>query len=329
MKKLIIQNSHFQTLLIDFESWLATLNHPPKTVETLPIHTRELLHFLENQNPPIQHITELTKPLVKEFWVQVQQRKNERTGGGLSINHCNKMTVAINKFLNYLRSNQIHTLEMKLPRQKSFTAERTILTIEEVKQLYQATYTSHRQGNEALSLRDRAMLGIYYGAGCRLTEGTQLNITDLDWKTPALIVRKGKLNKQRIVPIPNTVAEDMYTYIQNGREFFLKENKTNTEALLLSMFGERMSHSGIHTRITQLVALAGINKRITAHCLRHSIATHLLEAGTDIILIAQMLGHSTLDSTQIYAHINKRNQNRQEMQRIWKQQTPFTNTSNV
>jgi len=100
------------------------------------------------------------------------------------------------------------------------------------------------------------------------------------------------------------VADDLETYINQGRETFRSFKKSvNPEALLLSMQVKRMCGNAVIKRVQQLASVAGINKAVRLHTLRHSIATHLLEAGMTLEEVSQLLGHASIESTQIYTHL--------------------------
>lgn len=162
--------------------------------------------------------------------------------------------------------------------------------------------------------RDRAILAIFYGCGLRKSEGSALNITDINLEKRLLFVRKGKGNKQRYVPIANKAAADIRAYLEKGRYWFLEYqyrgikgrqyvNKTNADssaALFLGITGKRMLT--FYKRFEYLQK-EGVVRPFSTHTLRHSIATHLLQSGMDIEEIAKFLGHSSLESTQLYTHI--------------------------
>jgi integrase/recombinase XerD len=168
--------------------------------------------------------------------------------------------------------------------------------------------------------RDRAIIAIFYGCGLRRSEGKNLNITDIDLQKQLLFVRKGKGNKQRYVPIAAKHLQDIKDYLQEGREWFLMNNDANETwqskrhgvplvkkinaddtAFFVSQQSVRMRE--FYQRLEQMKTRAKLEKNLTLHGLRHSIATHLLQSGMDIEEIAKFLGHSSLASTQIYTHI--------------------------
>jgi integrase/recombinase XerD len=170
---------------------------------------------------------------------------------------------------------------------------KTFLTPIEIKRLYEATT------EDKLGLRDKAMLALYYGCGLRKNEGLSLNVNDILFEKELVLVRKGKGYKARYVPLTGlnkTVIED---YLNYSRPYLLNGKKE--EALLLNVNGKRLKTP--FERICKLKREAGIKKPVGLHTLRHSIATHLLQSGMKLEQIQRFLGHSSLESTQIYTHV--------------------------
>jgi site-specific recombinase XerD len=322
MKSLQLHSSHYQYLEKAFKEYLQILGYAEPTVNSWPVHVRELLHWFEKQN--VKQITSVQSKTVDEFISYIKRRKNLKYKGGLSSSHINKIINAVNTFAKFLNSTGKYILDITPKREFTDTEERTILTIEEVKQLYEATFLPHRQNPIAIGQRDRAIIAVFYGCGLRRSEGMNLNITDIDLQQKLLFVRKGKGNKQRYVPIANRHAEDLRSYLQEGREWFLYNHDTKEmwqsrrygkplpkkappleglgeAAFFISMYGSRFT--AMDVRLKYLQKKANIEKNVTLHGLRHSIATHLLSSGMDIEEIAKFLGHSSLASTQIYTHI--------------------------
>lgn len=280
-------------------------------------HIREFLHYLESIH--VEHITSVTVHHVNDFTTYIKRRKSHRkNGSGLSVNHINTIINAVTVFSKFLNSTGKYFLDFKADREQIEAIERTILTVSEVKELYEATFLPHRENTIAIGQRDRAIIAVFYGCGLRRSEGKQLNISDVDLENKLLFVRKGKGNKQRYVPIANKHFENIRSYLTEGREWFLydhfynyhnvkhgkpyeKKQSADDSAFFVGIFGNRMNE--FYQRLEVMKQRAEINKAVTLHGLRHSIATHLLQSGMDIEEIAKFLGHSSLASTQIYTHI--------------------------
>ena len=171
------------------------------------------------------------------------------------------------------------------------------LTENEVERLLEAPNT-----DTAIGVRDRSMLETLYGAGLRVSELVSLpvNAVSLDngW-----VRLTGKGSRERLVPLGEFAVEWIGIYLQHHRPELLKGRVCDD--LFVTARGRRMTRQAFWVNIRKYSLKAGIQTEITPHSLRHSFATHLLNNGTDIRTIQQMLGHSDLSTTQIYTHISK------------------------
>jgi integrase/recombinase XerD len=325
MKSLPIQSRHYNYLLQSYKEYLQVTGYAETTWQSWPVHVREFLHYTESKN--IQHITAIETNHINDFIQHIKRRKNKTTDGALSSSSINKIINGVNVFAKFLNSTGSYFFELTAQRAETDVAERNILTIAEIKQLYEASFLPYEWNNAAMGQRDRAIIALYYGCGLRRSEGVQLNITDIDLQRRLLFVRKAKGNKQRYVPIAAKHVEDISDYLQQGREWFLQYHETNAswycehkgiplpkkttpvkgtlkaagEAFLVTHHGARFINP--EYRIKYLQSKAAIERPVTLHGLRHSIATHLLQSGMELEEIAQFLGHASLVSTQIYTHI--------------------------
>ncbi|MGC8927229.1 MAG: tyrosine recombinase XerC [Myxococcota bacterium] len=149
---------------------------------------------------------------------------------------------------------------------------------------------------DVLSLRDRAMVELMYGSGLRVSELVSVNISDLDTKNRTLrVIGKGK--KERIVPLGSYSVESINEYLSKRSELI----KGETDALFLNKDGGRITTRSVARIIKKYLHKCAINKNVSPHTLRHSFATHLLGSGADIRFIQELLGHSSLSTTQRYA----------------------------
>lgn len=316
MKHLTLQSPHFIYLEKSFKEWLSIIGYAETTVKSIPIHVHEFFYYLEQQQ--ITQLSQVTSNKAYQFITYIKSRKSERTGTALSAASINKIILAMNLFVKYVNTTGKHILDITPRKIGNDTLERTILTQEEIKALYEGTFEPQRQNSKAMGQRDRAIIAIFYGCGLRKDEGTRLNLSDIDTYKGLVFVKKAKGNKQRYVPIATKHLEDIKSYLEEGRNWFLLEHKavfyykkgtkkqnTDDEAFFLNMEGKRMN--AFYQRISFMKERAGIEKEFSTHTFRHSIATHLLQSGMPIEEIAKFLGHSSLDSTQIYTHIVNEN----------------------
>ena len=161
-------------------------------------------------------------------------------------------------------------------------------------------------GNTILGIRDRAILELLYGTGMRVGELVNLNVLDIDLYEKTVKVF-GKGSKERILPLGNPSIKAIQEYI-TSRNLFIKNIpiiKIDLNAFLLNRFGGRISARSIRRIIIKYMKIAGLNKKVSPHVLRHSFATHLLGGGADLRSVQELLGHESLSTTQIYTHITK------------------------
>ena len=305
MKKLILKNESFQYIEKSFREWLDILGYAESTVYNLPNHIRELFYFLEQNN--INHITELDNYIIKEHYQNLKLRSNDRKGGGLSNGSLNKHLQALYKFTDYLRqSGRLVLPTLNIDWETDDTGEIETLTQEEIQLLYKATYGYNENNKlEPFNARDRAMLTVFYGCGLRRNEGYHLDLSDIDFDRRILHVRKGKANKERLVPFNKTNSQYLQEYIYDSRPQIVLDKRNN--ALFISQKGNRMNAQSMAIRLKLLQQrtddLQLQEKNVRLHVLRHSIATHLLQNGMPLEKISTFLGHNSLESTQVYTHL--------------------------
>jgi integrase/recombinase XerD len=215
--------------------------------------------------------------------------------GGLSYSYQNQLISAVKKFYKEICREVIDIGEFSRPRVRHRLPN--VLSKEEVRSILTAP------GNE----KHRAMLGIIYGCGLRRSEMITLEPGDIDRDRMLLTVRQSKGFKDRIVPLSPKLLELIDGYVKRYRPgVYLFEGQQH---------GAPYSAASIEKVFKTAVEKAGIKKSITLHGLRHSYATHLLEAGTDLRYIQELLGHRSSKTTEIYTHVTEKS--------IQKIRTPF------
>ncbi|OFS23277.1 tyrosine recombinase XerD [Corynebacterium sp. HMSC04H06] len=172
------------------------------------------------------------------------------------------------------------------------------LSVDEVSALIDAV----PQGPEAtaLDLRDRALLEMLYGTGARISELMRVDVDDISGGD-GIIKLEGKGGKERLVPVGSMAQAAVDAYLVRGRPAL---SRGLSPAVFLNTRGKRLSRQSAWAVIQQAVARAGLSKKISPHTLRHSFATHLLEGGADVRTVQELLGHSSVTTTQIYTHVS-------------------------
>ncbi|WP_027414587.1 tyrosine recombinase XerC [Aneurinibacillus terranovensis] len=153
-----------------------------------------------------------------------------------------------------------------------------------------------------LGARDRAMLEILYGSGIRVSELVGLTTKSIDASIGTALVF-GKGAKERYVPLGSYAIESYRTYVEKFRPVLAKEKKTN--ALFLNIRGEALTDRSVRRMINKYVDRASEMLKVSPHTFRHTFATHLLDNGADLRSVQEMLGHSSISSTQIYTHVTR------------------------
>jgi len=292
----MLKSPEFLLLIKSFGKWLNTLEYAQSTVVISINYLRDFFEYLEKNK--LNSISAIDKTVIEIYHEYLQIRKNKRQSGSLSQNYIISNINALKRFVRYLQvtGKQSFEVDLHIPVEKEY--HKTILTQEEIKALYNAC------DNSTLGIRDRAMLSVYYGCGLRREEGIHLDVKDIGLKERLIYVQKGKGNRERYVPMSESIKEDLENYIYVAREKILSFKNISNPALFLSYRAKRVHGNSLIDRLHQLIEKAGINKRAGFHTLRHSIATHLLQSGMSLENVSKFLGHTTLESTQIYTHLS-------------------------
>ena len=285
----------YNRLIEGYREWLRALNYADGSIKVGPEYVREFFEWLV-MNYTFTSIDEITEEMENGFFEYLEKRGSKRTGLGLSISYIRSYQVELRRFSRYLnQTNQGHLgLSMMLARVERKPVE--VFTKGEIQSLYGSC------ADDFLGMRDRAMVSVYYGCGLRRNEGANLEIKDVQLSRSMLHVRKGKNYKERYVPMVGRVQKDLVEYLEYGRPRLATGGTGNH--FFVSYRGGTVGGQMLGERLKRLKKLAQINREGTLHALRHSIATHLLQAGMSLENIARFLGHSSLESTQIYTHIS-------------------------
>ncbi len=174
----------------------------------------------------------------------------------------------------------------------------SVLSIEEILSLMDLL-----KDNDPLTLRNLALIELIYGSGLRVSELLNLKLNNIHFSANyAKILGKG--NKERIVPLGEMSLIALKNYFANGRPLLLKNNVS--DYVFLNLYGNQLSRQGFYKILKEIAIEANITKEISPHTLRHSFATHLLEAGVDLKTLQDLLGHKDISTTQIYTHISQK-----------------------
>lgn len=246
---------------------------------------KKMAEYFERQG--ITDVAKVNKTNINSYILYL-----ERTCGSTATQ--SRYIASMKAFFMYLRNENniatLPTLEIKAPHVEKKTPD--VLSVEEMMLLLQQP-----DCNTAKGKRDKAMLELLYATGIRVTELISLRLSDVNMELS--YIQCHSRGKARIVPFHRGTKEALMEYLLGARMMFLKEN--DTDILFTNYAGEPMSRQGFWKLMKTYAAQAGIDKGITPHTLRHSFAAHLVENGADLRAVQEMMGHSDLSSTQIYA----------------------------
>ncbi|MDW7650615.1 MAG: tyrosine recombinase XerC [Bacillota bacterium] len=175
------------------------------------------------------------------------------------------------------------------------------LYVEEMFRLLAAPDTEKPAG-----LRDTAILEVLYASGIRVSELVALDLHSLDLNQGQFIVL-GKGARERLVPLGRFARRSVLAYLDQGRPVLLRKNRQGEgeKALWLNKYGTRLTDRGVRRLVEKYVRQVSLTKGVSPHSIRHSFATHLLNAGADLRVVQELLGHVNISTTQIYTHITR------------------------
>lgn len=305
MRKSILKNPSYKALLIDFKEWLDILGFSASMQKNYPHQLCEFFYWLEKHN--INHIDYIQKEHINNYYKDLKQRPNKTTSGALSKRYLNAHQNTLKKFREYLKTHHKKPFNMHVRREKVEDDSIKYCTQEEIKQLFKATEYSHELPR--FRARQKALLVCLYSLGMRRNEVVNLMLNDILWDKERVFIRKGKNYKERFVPINHYNLKILEDYIFDARINF--KQASESEYVFVSRRSIKISGCTVENDLKMIVKATNDeelqNKKLTPHMLRHSIATHFLQAGMKIEDIGQFLGHASLESTQIYTHILKEN----------------------
>ena len=266
-------------------------NASENTIEAYVSDLQKLQDFAEQNLMNITPIT-ISYEHLQEFLYQVSKiNYSERTQA--------RWSSSIKGFFSFLLEDELRednpSALLETPKLGLYLPD--TLSLEEIEKLISAT-----DENTDLAKRNRCMIEVLYGCGLRVSELTELQISNINFKENYLKIQ-GKGDKVRFVPLADYTADFIKDYINNIRSK-QKINPKHSDILFLNSRGAQISRQMVFLIIKEIVRKAGIQKNISPHPFRHSFATHLLQNGADLRFIQEMLGHSSITTTEIYTHLN-------------------------
>ena len=268
----------------------AERNASPYTVRNYTTDLLDFFNFLRAKG--IGSLNQVDKHVLRDYLSHLMKQ-------GFAKSRIASKLSAIRSFYRYLIREEVVSASPAATTSSPKLDKRlpSFLTIEEIKRILEAPDLSTPQGQ-----RDRAFVELLYAAGLRVSELVSLNIEQVNPGSNEFYVL-GKGSKERVVLMGKPAAEALSDYLSQGRPKLLGEKKTN--ALFINRYGKRLSGRSIQRIIEKCAKIAGIEKEVHPHMVRHTFATHLLDGGADLRVVQELLGHANLSSTQIYTHVTQ------------------------
>ena len=290
----------FGVLVAWFTEYLTTGGYRKRTVSD---YVPELFSFSRwlCDNTDIDDIDDITGEILGDYTASLYSRT-------LSSATINRKIAVLRSFFGALhRENKLyadlrqylHAPKISRPLPKALLSEAEMAGVFSYLER-NTSFTTVKSRAEALQLRDHALFEVAYGTGMRRCELMALTPDDINYDDGVIFIRDGKGGKQRMVPIGETGMRVVHRYATEGRPLL----KPRTPALFVSMRGKAIDHYSILVIIQRILRNAGINKNVTLHSIRHCCATHMLNRGADIRYVQEMLGHASLNTTQVYTHVS-------------------------
>lgn len=291
-----IYNEIYQEEAVKYKNHLLILGLNKVTCQARYLYLKEFLSWLEILQ--IYQLQAITAVEIAKYHDYLSQRKSTRTGQNIKQKSIHDHMRNLQQYLGFLleigtiKVSPASHLKFSYPNEK---VERIIFTQNEIQELYNAS-------NE----QEKAILNIAYGCGLRVGELSLINKEDIRFTENLLIVQKGKNSKRRIIPINTRVTEELLNYLESQTE-------TKNKAIFINNHNVRMQEWTFNKILKELISKTKFGQRFSTvelnkigiHSLRHSIATHLLENGMKLEQVQTFLGHSHIESTEIYTHINQ------------------------
>jgi len=261
------------------------------TWESYGNDVRQMLAFFAANGP--EDLTAATRDDVLDFLESSREQ-------GLETATLARRLVAVRTFFHFLFREKIlpHDIAEIMDSPRLWRLAPEFLTVTEVDELL-AVY----HGRSPMDIRNKALLELLYASGLRVSELVGVRLDGLDFQNCILKVR-GKGDKERLVPFGRSALHSIQRYLEKSRPLLDKAGKGGSPLLFLSHNGRPLTRARVWMIVKDAAILAGITKPVYPHVLRHSFATHLLANGADLRVIQELLGHSSISTTQIYTHFD-------------------------
>jgi len=291
----------FEIQLSRFQEYLESNHFSQRTVETYCCYAKRFIGFLDQYYPKVTAFEMITKDIMLDFQSYLVGYRNEK--GELLSNGTQRLILrAVRKLFYFLIKRDLilkdPTTVITFPKEQQ-RLTRNIPTEQEVFDLLK-----HTDPRDPVSIRNRAIIELFYSCGIRTSELCDLKMQDVDLKQQTVSIVNGKGGKSRLLPTGQYAAYYIEQYVSRARKYMLKGRPEDPGYLFLSQRGNRFNRSTINKTVMKTVSRnAKMEKSLSCYSFRHGVASHLLANGVDITYISKLLGHESLSTTQRYLKV--------------------------
>jgi len=283
----------------EFLQWMEVQGYSQASVRGAHYQLRWFCQWCTERN--VQRPQDVTFRLLEQYqaWLFHRRKKNDQP---LSVRSQQAALIWVRVLFRRLMRRGVLLMnpaaEITLPKVPK-RLPTNVLTAKQVEEVMAAVDFESAHG-----LRDRTILEVLYSTGMRRQELSNLNLDHVDQSRGLVTIKLGKGGKDRVVPIGKRALEWVDRYVHQARPDWLTKDNSDEPALFIGREGFRLIANSVSRLVHEYVEKSGIGKKGSAHMLRHTMATLMLEGGADIRFIQEMLGHSSLASTQVYTHVS-------------------------
>ncbi len=292
-----MNENNFKKYIDEYALSLKVRNLAQRTVNGACWKLDKFIVYLAANN--IIHIDGINKKIIQSYQIELYQTINTR-GRQNCVSYQNQMLSAVKQFMRFLHERDYIVSDpaknIRYAKQPQ-SLPRGVLTPSEARKIIHAPDTK-----SVIGYRDRTILEVLYTSGIRKEETNNLTLKDVDYHDGFLRIDAGKGNKDRIVPLGRIACRYLENYIKTVRPELIKDPYNNH--LFLSLRGTRMSKNIVWELVKKYAKKAKIKKNVHPHTFRHTCATTMLKNKADLNSIRKILGHASLNTTQIYTHLN-------------------------
>ncbi len=286
--------------------YLENNQYSPHTIKHADYALKDLEEYLQTKN--ISRIADVTTEIITDYNSYMRDYRQPKNNKPYSAYALPVKLQSVKYFFHWLARNMVilydPAQDMEIPTTKK-GLPRTILSENEIARFIELPDTE-----TAIGYRDRTMFELFYATGMRNTELKTMKVQDIDLEARPVHIKEGKGGKERIMPLTTVAFEYLKEYLGKVRSLFLKDQKeeepgikNSRDFVFLNLAGHALTRQSICEIFEKYKKAGNIAKPVGSHIFRHSIATHLLENGMDIRYIQELLGHGSLQTTQLYSKV--------------------------